>query len=70
MFKSANEFSLHIEGLAIKKQTSYIEAILEYCEGNEIEPEELSEMISQILRDKLAVEFEEKNFLPRRARLL
>ena len=55
MFKSANDFSIHIESLATQKQSSYIEAILEYCEGNEIEPEELSEMISQSLKDKLAV---------------
>lgn len=69
MFKNANEFSLHIEKLAVASEITYIDAILEYCEKNEIEPKEISGLISQSLKEKIEVEYEQLNYLPKKARL-
>lgn len=69
MFKNANEFSLHIEQIAITNSISHIDSILEYCEKNEIDPKDISGLISQSLREKLEMEYESLNYLPRKARL-
>jgi replication initiation and membrane attachment protein DnaB len=69
MFKNANEFSLHIEKLALSNEVTYIDAILEYCEKNEIEPKEISALISQSLKEKIEVEYENLNYLPKKARI-
>ena len=69
MFKNANDFSLHIEKIAKTNEVSYIDAILDYCEKNEIEPKEISGMISQSLKEKIEVEYEDLNYLPKKARL-
>lgn len=69
MFKSPNEFSMHIETIAKSNGITYIDAILDYCEKNEIEPKEISSMISQSLKEKLEVEYEGLNYLPKKARL-
>lgn len=69
MFKNANDFSLHIEKIAKANDVSYIDAILDYCEKNEIEPKEISAMISQSLKEKIEVEYEDLNYLPKKARL-
>jgi cell division ATPase FtsA len=69
MFKSANEFSLHIESIAKDSDITYIDAILEYCEKNEIDPKEISALINQSLKEKLEMEYEALNYLPKKARL-
>lgn len=69
MFKNANEFSLHIESIAKSNTITYIDAILEYCEKNEIDPKEISSLINQNLKEKLEMEYENLNYLPKKARL-
>lgn len=69
MFESANEFSLHIETIAGNKNIGVLDAILEYCEENYIEPEEISKLVNRSLRDKLEINFSELNYLPKHATL-
>lgn len=70
MFKNANEFSIHVENLARESGNTYIDTILEYCEKNEIDPKEISAMINQNLKEKLEMEYEELNYLPKKSRLM
>lgn len=69
MFNNANEFSMHIEKLAIDREISFVEAILEFCEEHSIEPKDVSNMINQSLRNKLELNFQDLNYLPKTARL-
>lgn len=69
MFNTANEFSQYIETLSDEKGISYIDAILEYCKENYLEPEDISKLVSKSLKDKLEVDFQEANYLPKTATL-
>lgn len=69
MFKTANEFSLHIEGLVRDKKVSYMDAVLLYCQENYVEPEDVASLINKSLKDKIEMDFRELNYLPKQAQL-
>jgi len=46
-----------------------MEAVLKYCEENYIDPEDISSMINKQLKEKIAVNMMEENYLPKRATL-
>lgn len=69
MFKTANEFSLYIENQVYEKNISYMDAVLEYCTENYVEPDEIAKLINKSLKDKLEVNFQEMNYLPKQAQL-
>lgn len=69
IFKSANEFSLHIEELVQEHKISHMDAVLKYCEDNMIEPEEISSKINKALKEKIAINMQELNYLPKQASL-
>ena len=66
---SKEEFSVMIERFAKEKRCSYMDAVILYAEENEIEVESAARMISQSLKEKIEVEAQDLNFLPRSARL-
>lgn len=69
VFKTANEFSLHIESIVREKKISYMDAVLEYCKENYLEPEDVSKLINKSLKDKIEMNFRELNYLPKQATL-
>lgn len=69
MFKTANEFSLHIEGLVRDKKVSYMDAVLLYCQENYVEPQDIASLINKSLKDKIEMDFRELNYLPKQAQL-
>ena len=69
VFKTANEFSLHIETIVREKRISYMDAVLEYCKENYLEPEDVSKLINKSLKDKIEMNFRELNYLPKQAQL-
>lgn len=69
MFKTANEFSLHVEHLAKEKRLSYMDAVLNYCKENYLEPGDVSKLINKSLKDKIEMDFRELNYLPKQAQL-
>lgn len=69
MFNTANEFSLYIEQVVRSKRISYMDAILEYCKENYLEPDDITSLISKSLKDKLEMDFREANYLPKQAQL-
>ena len=65
------KFALKIEqmvGLG-NGQTSYMDAILDYCEKHQMEPDAIAPLISKPLKEKLEADARELNFLPRVATL-
>ena len=69
MFKNATTFSLHIEELARSKKMSHMEAVLQYCEDNFVEPDDIKTLINKTLKDKIEEDLREMNLLPKKATL-
>ncbi len=69
MFKTSNQFSLYIEKQARDKRMSHMDAVLEYCKENFLEPEDIASMINKSLKDKIEMDFRDANMLPKQAQL-
>ncbi len=63
------KFSMRIEKLAKDSDTSYLDALIDYCEKNSVEPEQIKPLITKSLKEKLEVNARELNFLPKVATL-
>lgn len=68
-FKTANEFSLHIEKIAADRRMSHLDAVLKFCEEHYLEPDEIASKISKSLKEKIENDFRELNYLPKTATL-
>jgi|TARA_B110000503_G_scaffold113243_1_gene169960 hypothetical protein len=53
------------EDIAHKKNLSYIDAVVHLCDDTNIDPEDVSKFISNILKDKIEAEARKLNFLPK-----
>ena len=61
---NSKEFSLIIEGVVKEKRPiAYMDAIIWYCEQNNIEIETTSRLISKSLKEKIQVEAMNANML-------
>ena len=61
---NSKEFSLIIEGVVKdKRPISYMDAILWYCEQNQIEVESVGRLISKALKEKIQVEASKANLI-------
>jgi hypothetical protein len=69
VFEDSKSFSLYIEQLARDKKCSHVDAILEYCKENFIDPEEIKSMINKSLKEKMKMDFQESGHLPKTAQL-
>ena len=63
------KFSMKIEKLAKDSESTYLDALLDYCEKNSVEPEQVKPLITKSLKEKLEVNARELNFLPKVATL-
>ena len=67
---NSKEFSLEIEKIVQeKKGISYMDAILKYCEENELDPGTVAPMITKTLKDKITIEAQNLNYLPKTGQL-
>ena len=67
--QTPKKFSLEIENIAKEKQISHMDAVLHYCEKNDIEPDSVSRLITKGLKEKIEANARDLNFLPRQAQL-
>ena len=67
-FLDQNKFTTDVEQLVLDTELNYIEAIISYCEENNIEFESVGKLISKPLKDKLKAETTELNYLKRTSR--
>lgn len=69
VFKTATEFSMHIERVATEKRITHLEAIINFCEQHMLEPDEVSSKVTKSLKEKLENDFRKLNYLPKQAQL-
>ena len=62
------EFSSAITDLIESKNMNYIDAIIHYCEKNEIELELVPKLISKPLKDKLKYDAQKLNYMKKTSR--
>jgi len=62
-FNSPEEFSVFIERDAKKRRISHMDAILDYCEGKDVEPASLAKSVTGSLKQKMQAEAEDLNLL-------
>ena len=53
---NSKEFSLKIERIVKEKRISYMDAVVLYCEENDIDTGTVSPLISKSLKEKIQVE--------------
>jgi hypothetical protein len=69
LFKNPNEFSLFIEQTAVDEGISCYQALMDYCDEEDIEFEDIAKSVNKQLKDKLAMEFSELGLLRKNATL-
>ena len=67
--KLEKEFSKTVERHVTKNECGYIEAVVEVCNELEIEPALGAKYLSNPIKEKIRVEGEEINLLPRTPKL-
>ena len=67
-FVSKEKFAEEIESLVLRTKMNYIDAIVEYCEHNNIEVDTVGNMISKPLKEKIKYDAMELNFLKKTTR--
>jgi len=55
-FMNSKEFSLNIESIVKEKRISYMDAIVWYCEQNDIDTGTISSLVSKSLKEKIKLE--------------
>jgi hypothetical protein len=67
-FMTTARFSQEVEKVAFENEMNYIDAIVFYCEKNEIEIESVPKLISKPLKEKLKYDAQKLNFMKRTSR--
>jgi hypothetical protein len=68
-FMTSVKFSQEVEKIAIDNaDMNYIDAVLHYCEKNEIEIESVPKLISKPLKEKLKFDAENLNYMKKKSR--
>ena len=67
-FMTAAKFSQDVEKIAVEYSMNYIDAIIHYCEKNEIEIESVPKLISKPLKDKLKYDAQKLNYMKKTSR--
>ena len=63
-----SKFALEIEKIVSEEKINYIDAIVHYCELNEIEVDSITKLVSKPLKEKLKWDATRLNFMKRTSR--
>tara|TARA_A100001015_G_scaffold114328_1_gene126992 strand:+ start:324 stop:554 length:231 start_codon:yes stop_codon:yes gene_type:complete len=66
---SSKKFSYEIEEYVKKTGVSYLDAVMEYCTENKIEPETVATLISKPLKEKIEADAMKLNLIPKVSQL-
>ena len=67
---NSKEFSLKIEQIVHdRKGISHMDAVLRYCEQNDIDPSTVSSLLTKALKDKITIEAQNLNYIPKTGQL-
>ena len=53
---NSKEFSLNIESIVKEKRISHMDAVVWYCEQNDLDTSQVSSLISKSLKEKIKLE--------------
>ena len=67
--QSSKSFSLEVEKIAKDKNITHMEAVLEHCRVQQIEPDSVARLITKSLKDKIEANARDLNFIPKQAKL-
>ena len=67
-FLSKDKFAEDIEAIVHTTSMNYIDAIIHFCEQNNIDVESVPKLISKPLKEKIKYEAQELNFLKKTSR--
>jgi putative NADPH-quinone reductase len=67
--QTSSEFYIKIQDLVMKTKLSYMDAILHYCDMNNMEPETAAQLVNTKMKAQVREEAERLNFLPKTAKL-
>ena len=60
---------MEIERIALEKNITHLDAVLDYCHRQDIEPDTVGNLISKGLKEKIEANARDLNFLPKQAQL-
>ena len=66
---TSKSFSMEIERIALEKNITHLDAVLDYCHRQDIEPDTVGNLISKGLKEKIEAHARDLNFLPKQAQL-
>ena len=64
-FLTKTKFARLIEDVVHKRNVSYMDAVIEVCQSNEVDVEDVRKFITPIIKDKIQAEAMTLNLLPR-----
>tara|TARA_B100001173_G_scaffold163606_1_gene141642 strand:- start:8 stop:232 length:225 start_codon:yes stop_codon:yes gene_type:complete len=67
--QTSKTFSLEVEKIAKEKNITHMEAVLEHCKDQQLEPDSVTRLITKSLKDKIEANARDLNFIPRQAKL-
>ena len=67
-FMTPTKFAQEVEKIAHENSMNYIDAIIHYCEHNEIEIESVPKLMSKPLKEKLKFDAQKLNFMKKTSR--
>lgn len=67
-FMTSAKFSQEVEKIAYENSMNYIDAIVFYCEKNEIDIESVSKLVSKPLKEKLKYDAQKLNYIKKTSR--
>ena len=67
-FLTPSKFAIEIEKIVAEEDLNYIDAILHYCEINNLEVDSITKLISKPLKERLKWDATRLNFMKRTSR--
>ena len=67
-FLTPSKFALEIEKIVAEEKFNYIDAIVHYCEVNELEVESVTKLVSKSLKERLKWDAIRLNFMKKTSR--
>lgn len=68
-FRSSNEFGMYIDEYVLNNKTTYMEAVINYCNEMDIDIESIGTLVNQKLKEKIQIEAEQANLMKPRGHL-
>ena len=67
-FLTPSKFALEVEKIVIEEKCNYIDAIVHYCQINNLEVDSITKLISKPLKERLKYDAINLNFMKRSSR--